>query len=98
MPPETAAEREKKWKLEIESRDEQIREYRNSLELAQHVQRLTDQELQEQRRIAENAAVAHRTTSSEVSLHKEQVDDNLEEPSTPAEAEEDDKDYTYKEV
>ena len=29
----------------------------------------------EQRRIAENAAVAHRTTSSEVSLHKEQVDD-----------------------
>ena len=79
MPPETAAEREKKWKLEIESRDEQIREYRNSLELAQHVQRLTDQELQEQRRIAENAAVAHRTTSSEVSLHKEQVDDNLEE-------------------
>ena len=26
------------------------------------------------------------------------LDDNLEEPSTPAEAEEDDKDYTYKEV
>lgn len=63
--------------LELAAKDEQVTAMSASLEIARHVQRVTDDELQEQKRLAERAAAAHRTSSSEVALHKGQVDGNL---------------------
>ena len=66
-----------RWKVELVAKDEELTEMRRSLEVAQHVIQVTDIELQEQRRVAERAAAAHRASSSEVALHKGQVDGNL---------------------
>ena len=63
--------------LELKTKEEELEGVRASLVVAKHVIEVTDAELQQQRQLAEKAAAAHRASSSEVALHKGQVDGNL---------------------
>jgi hypothetical protein len=64
---------------ELASRGEQVQALQASLELARHVHKELQGELESQRRAAVLAAQAHRNAQGQAQLHRDQVDENLAE-------------------